>query len=729
MQRKLGQHQRASLQRLKTGLKEWTASDGASWLYIGNVLLAAFLALGVAMRLELASPRTAMTTVFIVMQPQSGAVLAKSFYRLCGTVTGLISVLVIISLFPQQPELFIVGLAVWIGVCTAGAARNRNFRSYGFVLAGYTAALVGVPAWQNPDGAFLSAMNRWADVALGVVCAGAVSALVFPIDARRKMAMSIEARFNHFIDHVRDTVCQSPDPKRVGATHLALISDVIGFETARSSWFFEGPEARRSSRRLARLNSEFMLASTRLHALAQLIGRLDAAASEQTLAVLRPWLETFAALLERSRSDLSKPADVRLVLVELQTLRDSLRASGRSFEAQSFTEQSAIDLELVTGLELFSDFLTDFHELATTYVALLNDDVGDRDDWVGKHVQRTSLSVAAISGVRAALVVIALSTFWIQSAWPSGAMLTLVGATICALVSSSSYPGRTAYQMAGGTFAAVVCGMVVNFGIFPLVDGFPLLCAVLAPFFLVGIWVATRSKLAGYGVGFCIFFCFMAVPDNPTRYEPVTFINDGIAIVLSMVCASLAYSLLFPMSMPWLRRHLITDLRARVAFACRRQHRWGTVPIRTMFESQVREAAHQLLTVCRNTGASEAGALTWLFSVMEIGSAVIDIRGLAFQGGKRVSPSVAGMRTDFEKLFSEIATLFTLPKRSNYRNALQMVDNAISAAHSTLISAERMSSENAESAPNDGRARGILARLHFIRTALLDEQSPFATFR
>ena len=107
------------------------------------------------MKLDLPQPRTAMTTVFIVMQPQSGMVFAKSFYRICGTLVGLVVMLALLGLFAQQPELFIVSTAIWVGICTAGAARNRNFRSYGFVLAGYTAALIGIPASQHPDGAFL----------------------------------------------------------------------------------------------------------------------------------------------------------------------------------------------------------------------------------------------------------------------------------------------------------------------------------------------------------------------------------------------------------------------------------------------------------------------------------------------------------------------------------------------------------------------------------------------
>ena len=54
----------------------WARSDGVTWIYIFKVLIAAFLTYWLALRLELPQPRTAMITVFIVMQPQSGHVLS-----------------------------------------------------------------------------------------------------------------------------------------------------------------------------------------------------------------------------------------------------------------------------------------------------------------------------------------------------------------------------------------------------------------------------------------------------------------------------------------------------------------------------------------------------------------------------------------------------------------------------------------------------------------------------
>lgn len=132
---------RTWLDPLGDAARDWAASDGLIWLHLAKTVFAALLAMGIAMRLEMSQPRTAMTTVFVLMQPLSGMVFAKSFYRVLGTAAGLVAALALGGLFAQQPELYMAGITLWIGTCIALAVRNRHFRWYGFVLAGYTAAL------------------------------------------------------------------------------------------------------------------------------------------------------------------------------------------------------------------------------------------------------------------------------------------------------------------------------------------------------------------------------------------------------------------------------------------------------------------------------------------------------------------------------------------------------------------------------------------------------------
>src|SRR5580698_5225429 len=209
---------------LTSVITDWAHTDGLTWIYLAKALIACFLALGVAMKLDLAQPRTAMITVFIVMQPRSGMVLAKSFYRICATLIGLAVTLALVSLFSQQPELFIISTGLWIAICTAGAARNRNFKSYGFVLAGYTAALIGFPAAQHPDGAFISAMTRVAEIVVGIVCSGAVSGLVFPQFTGEQMRTTIRRRFSAFVEYVSASLSGQVDRAQIEATNARFVA-------------------------------------------------------------------------------------------------------------------------------------------------------------------------------------------------------------------------------------------------------------------------------------------------------------------------------------------------------------------------------------------------------------------------------------------------------------------------------------------------------------------------
>jgi uncharacterized membrane protein YccC len=49
-----------------------------------------------------------------------------------------------VALFAQERILFLGSLAIWVGLCTFASKRARNFAAYGFVLSGYTAAIVGI---------------------------------------------------------------------------------------------------------------------------------------------------------------------------------------------------------------------------------------------------------------------------------------------------------------------------------------------------------------------------------------------------------------------------------------------------------------------------------------------------------------------------------------------------------------------------------------------------------
>ena len=697
---------------------DWARTDGIAWIYVFKVLIAAFLALGIAMKLDLPQPRTAMTTVFILMTQQSGRVLAKSFYRICGTLVGLVVMLAFISLFSQQPELFIAATAIWVGICTAGAARNRNFRSYGFVLAGYTAALIGIPASQNPDGAYMSALTRVAEITLGIVCSGTVSALLFPQHVGEQLRTTVRARFSAFVEYVSASLSGHIDRAQIEATNARFVADIVGFETTRSVAVFESPASRMRSGRLSRLNSEFMSASTRFHALHQLMNRLHEAKATTVIGAFEPYFKEIAPLLNKSGEPVLTAVDAVHAAAQLEAYKAELpqrvRATRAELEARADSGVPMLDFD--TASELLYRFVDDLHAYAATYASLAVD-MHERERWIERYTPKTNALAAGIGGLRAAFVVALLGAVWIATAWPSGVSLVLTGAAVCALASSSPYPARMAFQMAMGTALASLVGMVLTFGVYPHIDGFPLLCAVLTPCLGLGVFMTTRPRLLGYGFGYCVFFCTLAGPDNVLHYDPNAFMNDAIAIVLAMLVTSVVCATMLPPTTPWMRNRLLIDLRRAVVTTCHAR----LTRLRSRFESGARDLVFQINGLAEGEPEFRHDTFRWLFAVLEVGNAVLDLRReiTTLPSDARYEARTP-WRVAERKTRDAVAALFDRP-------SAQRMDAALAATAAATAAVQHLLTTFTPSREERHQLQRILSHLHFIRTALLDPQSPLET--
>lgn len=700
-------------------LVTWWRGNGQVWIYLAKALCAAFLALGIAMLLDLPQPRTAMTTTFIVMNVQSGAVLAKSYYRICGTLVGLVAMLIFISLFAQAPELFILSTALWVGVCTFGAAYNRNFRSYGFVLAGYTAALIGFPASQHPDVSFISATTRVAEVTLGIVCAGVVSALIFPRRAGDQLRTSVRARFSSFVEFVSASLAGQQDRAKLQARTAAFVGDVVGYEATLSMAVFDSSDARVRGGRLRRLNGEFMTVSTRFHALHQLMNRLRSAGATRAIDAIEPYFKEIAPLLAKSGEPVSSASDAVHVAEQLTTYKASLPARIGATRTALAADDDAPMLDFDTAAELLYRFVDDLHAYATTY-ASLSQASHARERWVESYAPKTNWVLAAVGGARAVVTMLIVAAFWMASAWPSGITALLNTAAVCALAAGSPRPTKMVSQMFGGTLLAVAMALTVQTFVYPNIDGFPLLCLGLAPFLLIGLGLTTKPATFGYGFGYCVFFSTLVGPDNVVQYDPAGLMNDGLALLISMVAAYIAFAVLLPMSTPWLRNRVLSDLRHRVSMACRAR----LARLRPRFESGSRDLSLQLNSLATSPEQTREG-LAWLFAVWEVGSAVIDLRETlakaAPAGSSRGVHAGNAWRAQSDVLIESLATLFDRPEETRRLQALVDANLAIDAAQRAVAG------ENGAAAGN-GDARRLmeqtLRHLHFIRTALLDPESP-----
>lgn len=702
----------------RRGFFDWARSDGVTWVYIFKVLIAAFLTLWLAMRLELPQPRTAMITVFIVMQPQSGQVFAKSFYRFLGTLAGSAMMVTLIALFAQNTELFLGSLAIWVGICSAGAARCRNFRAYGFVLAGYTAAMVGLPALAHPDGAFMAAVWRVLEISLGILCSTLISAAILPQTASAAMRNALYQRFGVFALFVTDGLRGRSKAEAFEASNVRFIAEAVGLEGLRSVTVFEDPHMRRRNGRLSRLNSEFMGITTRFNALHQLLERLRGNGEEHVVAAIRPGLQDLAEVLDGfSGRALTSPDAARLATA-LATYKEGLPARVRSLRAtfQDTDPSEAEQLDFHTAYELLYRFVDDLHSYAQTHASLA-DHRHERERWDEPFTPQTNWWAAAASGIRASFILVVLGSYWVATAWPSGATMTLIAAATVGLSAATPNPKRMAFQMACGTFLGALIGFVEMFFIFPWIDGFPLLCVVLAPVIVLGSFLTSRPQYAGVGLGLLIFFSTGSVPDNLTIYNPYTFINDYIAMVMGMLVCAAAGAIILPPNSRWLWKRLEQDLRGQVVYAISGKLKG----LASSFESRTRDLLHQAYGLAAGQPKVQKNLLRWMFVVLEVGHAIIELR--KEQAILPVHPAYAESqpwRQAIRVMGRALVRLFLQPNASNLERALVAVDHAIS----------RVAATDEPFAPHfdTSALRRVKSYLHFIRTSLLDPQSPLAAY-
>ena len=659
-----------------------------------------------------------MITVFIVMQPQSGQVFAKSFYRFLGTLAGSSVMVALIALFAQNTELFLGSLAIWVGICSAGAARCRNFRAYGFVLAGYTAAMVGLPALAHPEGAFMAAVWRVLEISLGILCATLVSAAILPQTASAAMRNALYQRFGVFALFVTDGLRGRSRRDNFEASNVRFIAEAVGLEGLRSVTVFEDPHMRRRNGRLSRLNSEFMALTTRFNALHQLLERLHGSGSDAVVAAIRPGLQDLAELLDGFSGRALTDADAARLATELAAYKQGLPERVRSLRTQ-FQESSPSageQLDFHTAYELLYRFVDEMHGYAQTHASLA-DHSHAREQWDEPFTPQTNWLAATASGVRAAFILIVLGSYWVATAWPSGATMTLIAAATVGLSAATPNPKRMAFQMACGTFLGALIGFVEMFFVFPFIDGFPLLCVMLAPVIVLGAFLSSRPRFAGVGLGLLIFFSTGSVPDNLTIYNPYTFINDYIAMVMGMLVCAAAGAIILPPNSRWLWRRLEADLREQVVYAISGKLRG----LGSSFESRTRDLLHQAYGLAAGQPKVQSELLRWMFVVLEVGHAIIELR--KEQAILPVHPAYAESqpwRQAIRVMGRSLVRLFLQPSASNLERGLIAVDHAISRVQATDEPFARHFDTSA--------LRRVQSYLHFIRTSLLDPQSPLAAY-
>lgn len=152
----------------------WFKATSGQWRYALRNTLAMCLALTFAYYINLDEPYWAMTSAAVVSFPTVGGVISKSLGRIAGSLLGATAALIIAGHTLNEPWLFLLSMAAWIGFCTWACAHFTNNVAYAFQLAGYTAAIIAFPMVNIIEVTQLwdIAQARVCEVIVGILCGG-----------------------------------------------------------------------------------------------------------------------------------------------------------------------------------------------------------------------------------------------------------------------------------------------------------------------------------------------------------------------------------------------------------------------------------------------------------------------------------------------------------------------------------------------------------------------------
>jgi uncharacterized membrane protein YccC len=460
-----------------------------------------------------------------------GAIWARAFYLVSGTVIGLIVALVLIPRLSNSPELWVMALAVFLALCVYASLLDRSPRGFMFMLAGFTAALVGAPAATDPTGIFDTAVARAEEIVIGVLA----SAAMYVVFYSQSVVEVVCGKLDRIVDDARRWIAEglragmmTPAPRSVAIdlTELNLLATALKFEGT-----FPGSKHRMALRAV----------EDRLIQLLPLVSgiqdRLAALAREGVVA------PSIAGLTERvaawvAATDAEQRERLEPIVQEIRALLPTLGPSS-TWRDMLIANLAARLIDLVIIWEESQVLTAAVHDPASPTGRALQLVLARPRPRV-LHIDR---GIAAKSAIVAGLVIVAGAVLTVATRWESGPLVIVFSALCCSLFASADDPAAVLWEFVMGAAIALPVAILYEFAILPRIDGFVSLCAVLFPVLIVMYLCLARPKVAVRSRAAIILFTVALALQPSFIIDFGSFMNSYIARTLGAVLALVGFSL------------------------------------------------------------------------------------------------------------------------------------------------------------------------------------------
>ncbi|AKE10663.1 FUSC family protein [Serratia liquefaciens] len=516
----------------------WGKATGGQWRYALRNSLAMCLSLWVAFVLNLDEPYWALTSAAVVSFPTVGGVISKSIGRVFGSLVGAAASVAIAGHCLNDPWLFTLFIAAWIGLCTYISNHYQNNVSYAFALAGYTAAIIAFSTVNVTDTQqiFDIAQARVCEVITGILCGGLMMMILPSTSDGEALLTSLRRMHLRLLEHAA-MLWQPEITVQMRTSHEGVIGQILTMNLLRIQAFWSHYRLRRQNNLLNYMLHQQLRITSVISSLRRMLlnwpDRPDNLASvlEQLLTELRT-PETDKYRLARILQQIAPqdPADYRHRAFWLRLRHFCwlyLGASRWLHRLESATPVSDIQPPRVTSLARH----TDSYE-------------------------------AAYNGLRTFLCIVIGCAYWINTQWDAGSSALTLIAISCVLYSSTPSPINSITTLLKAVLLLSIACFVVKFGLMIQIDDFWLFCAFLFPVLVTMQMIKLQhpSYAALWGQLIVFMGSFLSVT-NPPSYDYQSFINDSIGKIAGVLLAGLAFQILRPSSDKRKSRRIIRALR------------------------------------------------------------------------------------------------------------------------------------------------------------------------
>lgn len=451
-------------------------------LFSAKTCLAAFLAFYIALELNLDKPAWSLTTVYVASQLYSGSTVSKSVFRFFGTLLGGLFTLLIYPATVQDPLLFSLCISLWVAVCLYLSLHDRTPKSYVFMLAGYSAAIMGFPDVVSPSAITYTVISRVEEITVAIVCSSLVHRLLWPVSMRNLLEQSVNLWYQNARKLCSELVTAMPAEKSVEREDILIqmANYPLNVETLITHCVYEGDAARR----LVRLVSvQYQHLSYFIPTLTAIESRLNLLAQQQ-IRFPDYIAEVFQQFLLWLNGEEQLP-----VRDKLSHAQEQLKQAWQ--EGRLNSEESILLMGLLERLLNFVRIVDAYQSVSERVSEWTPTVKAGKMARAHKHVDKGLLLLSSFTAFIATFVT---CVFWIGSGWVDGATAPMMAAVLCSFFAGMDSPIAPMKLFLKGVLISVVISLLYITLLIPQAVTFEALVICLAPGLLaLGLVIANPS--------------------------------------------------------------------------------------------------------------------------------------------------------------------------------------------------------------------------------------------